>query len=84
MKKTIKILNLMMSIIILLTVILPVVNNLSEVIAASYTVKYNGKVTYGPSTVGSFTVNNKRAFCMDHEKETPPTRNSCYCGNIQR
>ena len=46
MKKGIKMLNLILALIILLSTILPVGHNLSEVFAATYTVQYNGKVTY--------------------------------------
>lgn len=34
---------------------------------------YNGKISYGASTVGNFSINNKQAFCMEHPKSTPPT-----------
>lgn len=73
MKKTIKILNVMLVLIILLSAILPVLSSLSEVLAATYEIQYHGKVTYGYSTVGDFTVNGRRAFCIDHVKPTPPT-----------
>lgn len=37
---------------------------------------YNGKVTYGGSTVGDFSINGKQAFCMAHPLSTPPTGTS--------
>lgn len=77
MRKIAKMLNLVLALIILLSTVLPVISNLSKVIAASFEVQYHGKVTYGKSTVGDFTVDGARAFCIDHEKPTPPTRNSC-------
>lgn len=40
---------------------------------AADTVVYNGKITYGSTTVGDFTVNGIQAFCIEHEKPTPPT-----------
>lgn len=46
MKKINKMLNLTLALIILLSTVLPVIGNLSTVVAATYTVKYNGKVTY--------------------------------------
>lgn len=46
MKKTFKMLNLMLAIITLLTTILPTTMQLSEVLAASYTITWNGKITY--------------------------------------
>lgn len=73
MKRIIKMLNLIVAIIILLSVILPVVSSTSKVFATTYTIQYNGKVKYGESTVGSFTVNGTRAFCIDHKKTTPST-----------
>ncbi|MCI9093686.1 MAG: hypothetical protein HFF36_07925, partial [Coprobacillus sp.] len=51
-------------------------NDIKDVIAysgypKSISVKYHGKLTYGGSTVGDFTVNGKEAFCMAHELPTP-------------
>lgn len=42
-------------------------------VKAADSVTYNGKVVYGPTTVGDFTVNGKQAFCIEHVKLTPPT-----------
>lgn len=39
---------------------------------AADTVAYNGKITYGSTTVGDFSVNGVQAFCIEHEKPTPP------------
>ena len=71
MKKIFKMINLTLVIIILLSIITPVFNNLLK--AATYNVTYNGKVKYGKSTVGDFMVDGARAFCIDHVKPTPPT-----------
>lgn len=76
MKKTIKMLNIILVIIILLSTIVPVILELNEVFATDATVTYNGKVTYGGSTVGNFSVNGIQAFCIDHDKSTPPTGTS--------
>ncbi len=73
MKRLSKMLSLILVLIILLSTILPVLCNLSKVFANTYSVEYHGKVSYGSSTVGSFTVNGARAFCMDHDKDSPPT-----------
>ena len=48
-------------------------SKLPEVHAASATVSYGGKATWGGSTVGKFKVNGKDALCMEHEKSTPGT-----------
>lgn len=36
------------------------------------TIEYGGKITSGGSTVGLFHVDGRIAFCMDHEKKSPP------------
>ncbi len=51
-------------------------NSVKDVIAysgypKSVNIQYHGKLTYGGSTVGDFTVNGKEAFCMAHELPTP-------------
>ena len=43
----------------------------NTVFAESTTIQYNGKITYGALTVGSFHVDGIRAFCMDHDKTSP-------------
>ncbi len=53
-------------------------NDIKDVIAySSYpknaSVQYHGKLTYGGSAVGDFTVDGKQAFCMQHKKPTPAT-----------
>ncbi len=53
-------------------------NSVRDVIAYSgypknASVQYHGKLTYGGSTVGDFTINGNQAFCMQHEKPTPAT-----------
>lgn len=42
-------------------------------VKAAGAVNYHGKVVYGPTTVGNFSVNGKQAFCIEHVKPTPPT-----------
>lgn len=67
MKRKIKIKILLMSCIAtLITICLS-----NTVFAESTTIQYNGKITYGASTVGSFYVDGRRAFCMDHNKTSP-------------
>lgn len=41
--------------------------------AAGSTIVYQGKVSYGGSTVGYFTIDGQLAFCIEHYKTTPPT-----------
>lgn len=61
--------SLILVIIILTSVILPILQ--TSVKAATYTVDYHGKVTYGATTVGKFYINGEQAFCMEHKKTTP-------------
>ena len=54
-----------------------------------YEVTNNGKITYGGSTCGDFTVNGRQAFCMQHSKTTPVTgtgltTNIYYDENIRK
>ncbi|KYD11480.1 hypothetical protein B4102_2208 [Heyndrickxia sporothermodurans] len=44
-----------------------------EVHAAGESVVYHGMVSFGGSIVGDFSVGGKQAFCIEHEKPTPPT-----------
>ena len=44
--------------------------------ANTTTIQYEGNVTYGASKVGLFRVDGRRAFCMDHEKTSPPNGTS--------
>ena len=78
MKKSRRMISFILLIITILSTILPVVFDLSKVFARTYEIQYNGKIKYGYSTVGDFTVNGVRAFCIDHSKPTPPTRRN-YC-----
>jgi hypothetical protein len=69
-----KFINIICTLVLLLTTILPNLGLMSSaVFASSATVQYNGSVTYGGSTVGNFTVNGEQAFCMEHSKTTPST-----------
>lgn len=47
-----------------------------KVQAATGIITYNGKISYGAATVGNFTVNGRQAFCLEHEKASPPTGTS--------
>lgn len=51
MEKLKKKLNLILAVVLLLSAIFPTAFELSEVLAAEYKITWNGKVTYGPSTV---------------------------------
>lgn len=53
------------------TAILLVVGLSDMVKADTVNIQYEGKITYGASTVGSFHVDGIRAFCMDHDKTSP-------------
>lgn len=44
--------------------------------ARANTITRLGKVSYGGTTVGHFLVNGQIAFCMEHQKTTPPTGTS--------
>ena len=68
MKKN-KIISLILTIVILTTAILPILQ--TTVNAESYVIDYRGSVTYGGSKVGKFFIEGKRGFCMDHAKATP-------------
>lgn len=53
------------------TAILLVVGLSDMVKADTVNIQYEGKITYGALTVGSFHVDGIRAFCMDHDKTSP-------------
>lgn len=53
------------------TAILLVVGLSDMVKADTVNIQYEGKITYGASTVGSFHVDGIRVFCMDHDKTSP-------------
>lgn len=48
--------------------------SMSIVNAASYQMEYHGKTTAYGSTVGSFTIDGRRAWCLEHNKTTPPSQ----------
>lgn len=50
--------------------------------AAGPKVEYLGKVSYSYYTVGKFKVDGEWAFCVDHDKSTPPTGSSYRGGSI--
>lgn len=43
-----------------------------QMAARGNTITYLGKISYGGTAVGHFLVNGKIAFCMEHQKQTPP------------
>ena len=63
-------------------VLFPFDNQSSIAHAAAPKVEYFGKVSYSYYTVGKFKVNGQWAFCVDHEKATPPTGSSYTGGNV--
>ncbi len=69
---------------LILQVFLPFMDYLinPRVNAASVTVVYHGPVKYGLSTVGDFTVNGIQAFCIEHDKPTPPTGSNNNGGSV--
>lgn len=67
MKRKIKI----KALIIFCTAILLTVGLSNIVVADTTTIQYNGKITYVASRVGSFYVDGRRAFCMEHDKTSP-------------
>lgn len=46
--------------------------------AASATVSYNGQLTYDLTTVGNFTINGQRAFCLQHQLGSPHGSGTVY------
>lgn len=78
-----KFINLIMSIIIIISWVMPTFLNISEVMAQDYLVKYNrcsNISDYQP--YGDFSVDGVQAFCIDHDKSTPTTRNNTCKRNI--
>lgn len=51
MKKLTKMMNLTLALLMLLSTILPVFGSVSQVYAADAYIQYNGKITYGVSSV---------------------------------
>lgn len=47
------------------------------------TVTYRGKITYGQSSCGYFSVKNNIAFCCEHDKPTPSTGTEVTITTIQ-
>lgn len=47
-------------------------------------VVYNGPISYGPSTVGQYTVDGKQAFCVEHLQGSPPTGSANDGGSIYK
>lgn len=42
--------------------------------AASYQMQYYGKTTAYGSTVGNFAIDGRKAWCLEHNKTTPPSQ----------
>lgn len=58
-----------------------IVTTFSEVnlnVRAADGIEYHGRVSYGGSTVGHFTVNGQIAFCAEHNKTSPSTGSSFH------
>lgn len=72
-KKSLRMINILMILITIFNVISPVMAVNTTDMPQHFEVKYNGKITYGASTVGDFTVAGKQAFCLEHSKTTPST-----------
>ena len=78
-----KFINLLMSIILFLSAIMPTILNASEVMAQDYSVKYNRFSDVSDhQQYGDFLVEGEQAFCIDHDKLTPATRNSTFKRNL--
>ncbi|MEH6872639.1 thioester domain-containing protein [Bacillus safensis] len=52
--------------------------------ASSPKVEYLGQARYGDYIVGKFRVNGEIAFCLDHDKVSPPTGTSYGGGNAYK
>lgn len=50
----------------------PQLSPLRSVARATNTITYYGKTTYGGINCGHFEIDGKVAFCMEHQKATPP------------
>jgi len=78
-----KYINLLMSVILILSAIMPTILNASEVMAQDYSVKYNRFSDLSDHLLsGDFLVEGEQAFCIDHDKLTPATRNGTFKKNI--
>ena len=78
-----KIINLLMSIILILSAMMPTILNASEVMAQDYSVKYNRSSDLSDHLqFGDFSVEGEQAFCIDHDKLTPATRNNTFKRNL--
>ena len=66
------------AVLIVLIMLLSLIAVTRKVEAATGTITYNGKISYGAATVGSFTVNGRQAFCLEHEKGSPPSGTTFY------
>lgn len=55
-----------------------------KVNAASASIIYHGKVSYGGSTVGDFTIDGVQTFCIEHYRPTPPTGTPNDGGSISK
>ena len=67
-KNSLRMINILMILITIFNVISPVMAVNTTDMPQHFEVKYNGKITYGASSVGDFTVAGKQAFCLEHSK----------------
>ena len=65
-----RVISFILLLITLLTNLLPIFQY--TVLADSATINYGGPISYAGSTVGQFWINGNVAFCVDHQKTTPP------------
>ena len=56
---------------VLLSLLMIVGITTQSVSAASYKMEWHGKSTAYGSTVGNFTIDGRRAWCIEHKKTTP-------------
>lgn len=56
---------------VLLSLLMIVGITTQSVNAASYKMEWHGKSTAYGSTVGNFTIDGRRAWCIEHKKTTP-------------
>ena len=68
-----KMLAILTAIVMVLGIMTPVITTVAE--AATATIVFQGRIqipnTSGDGGVGKFLINGKRAFCLEHKKQTP-------------
>lgn len=61
------------SLILMFAMIVSFISQVKLGVYAATEIQYHGKVSYGGSTVGHFTVDGQIAFCAEHDKTSPST-----------